>query len=310
MNQRNKSLKVEKPKPVALPLPQLKQEFVVNTASAALNNKFDLSLYDNALFLGYNLKRSIQRNIPMASKERLYITVFNRISDLIKEGEFPVGSRLPTERELAERFQVSRPTIREAIIALEAKEEVSVKPSSGVYVLGNNLINDDFSHEITAFELLEARVVLEGEAAALAARMIQPEEVDELRKALRKIELEDVKDTSSSGADRQFHNVIAQATHNRVVAKQIHYLWDLQENLSHINRAHNAVCFEEDRERRIADHAAIFNAIAEGDANKARDAMREHFTDILEAMHAASEQEAVEAAKLKVSKMRERFKIA
>ncbi|MBL4673719.1 MAG: FadR family transcriptional regulator, partial [Arenicella sp.] len=123
----------------------------------------------------------------MASKERLYITIFNEISTLINEGEFPVGSRLPTERELAARFGVSRPTIREAIIAPEAKEEVSVKAGSGVYVLGNHLVNDDFSREISAFELLEARVLLEGEAAGLAAGMITPEELKELEKALQKI---------------------------------------------------------------------------------------------------------------------------
>ena len=246
----------------------------------------------------------------MPNKERLYIKIFNKISKLIKEGEFPVGSRLPTERELAERFDVSRPTIREAIIALEAKEEVTVKPSSGVYVLGNNLINDDFSHEISAFELLEARVLLEGEAAALAARMIKPEEVKELEKALRKIELEDVKDMSPSGADRQFHTIIAQATHNRVISRQIHFLWDLQENLGHINRAHHAVCVEEDKRKRVADHAAIYQAIADGNSSEARNSMREHFTDLLEAMHEATEREAVEAAKRKISEMRERFTIS
>jgi DNA-binding FadR family transcriptional regulator len=245
----------------------------------------------------------------MANKERLYITVFNEISTLIKDGEFPVGSRLPTERELAERFGVSRPTIREAIIALEAKEEVSVKAGSGVYVLGNNLVNDDFSREISAFELLEARVLLEGEAAALAARMIDPEQLKELEKALHTIELEDVKDNSSSGADRQFHSIIAQATHNRVIAKQISFLWDIQENLNHINNAHKAVCDEEDKHTRIADHVAIYNTIASGDADAARTSMREHFSPLLEAMHAAIEQEAVEAAKLKISRMRERFTI-
>lgn len=245
----------------------------------------------------------------MSNKERLYITVFNEISALIKKGEYPVGSRLPTERELAERFSVSRPTIREAIIALEAKEEVSVKAGSGVYVLGNNLVNDDFSREISAFELLEARVLLEGEAAAIAAKMITPEDLKALEKALHKIEEEDIKDISSSGADRQFHTIIAQATHNKVIAKQIGFLWDIQENLKHIHKAHVAVCAEEDRATRVADHAAIYDAIAAGDASAARAAMREHFADLLEAMHEASEQEAVEAAKQKISKMRKRFSI-
>ena len=246
----------------------------------------------------------------MSNKERLYVTVFNEISSLIKKGDFPVGSRLPTERELAERFGVSRPTVREAIIALEAKEEVSVKAGSGVYVLGNNLVNDDFSREISAFELLEARVLLEGEAAALAARMINTAELQELKKALEKIKLEDVEDTSSSGADRQFHAIIAQATHNRVIAKQIGFLWDIQENLNHINKAHRSVCAEEDRAMRIADHIAIYDAIAAGDAGTARVAMRGHFTDLLKAMHDASELQAVEEAKLKVSQMRERFSIS
>ncbi len=244
----------------------------------------------------------------MANKERLYITVFNEISSLIKDGEYPVGSRLPTERELAERFKVSRPTIREAIIALEAKEEVSVKAGSGVYVLGNNLINDDFSREISAFELLEARVLLEGEAAALAAHMRTEEEVTALEEALKSIEKEDIEDNTSAGADRQFHTIIAQATHNRVILKQIQFLWDIQENLGHIKAAHQSVCIKE-RDSRITDHKAIFNAIASGDSNAARESMRKHFRDLLQAMHEETERQAVEAAQKKVSEMRERFSL-
>ncbi len=244
----------------------------------------------------------------MASKKRLYIKIFNEISSLIKNGEYPVGSRLPTERELAERFKVSRPTIREAIIALEAKEEVSVKAGSGVYVLGNNLISDDFSREISAFEVLEARVILEGEAAALAARMIDEDELKALAAAFEEIKAEAVEDFSSSGADRKFHTIIAQATHNRVIIKQIKYLWDIQENLDHIRDAHQSVCVKGQRTRN-ADHLAIYDAIANGDAATARAAMRGHFSDLLEAMHAASERQAVADAQLKVSQMRERFSL-
>ena len=246
--------------------------------------------------------------LKMATKERLYITVFNEISSLIKEGEFPVGSRLPTERELAERFKVSRPTIREAIIALEAKEEVSVKAGSGVYVLGNNLINDNFSREISAFELLEARVLIEGEAAALAAQMRTPEELAAIFSALKKIEIEDIEDKTSAGADRLFHSLIAEATHNRVIAKQINFLWDIQENLDHIKAAHESVCIKE-RDSRIIDHTAIYSAIEQGDSSKAREAMRGHFKDLLQAMHEATERQAVEDAQKKVSEMRERFSL-
>lgn len=244
----------------------------------------------------------------MPSKERLYIAVFNKISTLIRSGEFPVGSRLPSERELAERFNVSRPSIREAIIALEAKEQVAAKAGSGVYVLGNDLINDDFSREISAFELLEARVLMEGEAAALAAKMIEPEELEALAEALQKMESEDINDIASSDADKQFHAIIAQATHNFVLAKQIHFLWDLQENLDHIKEARQSVCIKKQKTR-IADHVAIYEALASNDANKARQAMRLHFSDLLEAMHMSSEKEGAEAVRLKVLQMRERFPI-
>lgn len=245
----------------------------------------------------------------MGGKTRLYISVFNEISSLINSGEFPVGSRLPTERELSARFNVSRPTIREAIIALEAKEQVSVKANSGVYVLGNNLVSDDFSREISAFELLEARVLMEGEAAALAARMITPEELKELKDALHVIQREGVDDYSSSGADRKFHTIIAQATHNRVIVKQIMYLWDIQENFDHISFAHQSVCTKDKSNNRIEDHTAIYDAIAGRNVNKARQAMRSHFSDLLEAMHEASEKEAVEETKRKVTQLRQRFTI-
>jgi DNA-binding FadR family transcriptional regulator len=245
----------------------------------------------------------------MSNRKRLYISIFNKLLALIESGEFPVGSKLPAERELAERFKVSRPTIREAIIALEAKEVVSTKASSGVHVLNRHHVTKGFSREVSAFELLEARVLLEGEAAALAAKMISQDELQELELALEKIKREGVEDSSASGADRQFHSIIARATHNQIVEKQISLLWDLQENLDHINKAHRSVCANEDRDTRIADHISIFDSIASGDASAARSAMRGHFSDLLKTMHDATELNTLEEAKLKVLEMRKRFSI-
>ena len=77
----------------------------------------------------------------MSEKPRLYTSVLEKMLDLIDSGEFPVGGRLPPERELAERFNVSRPTIREAIIALEVLGRVQVKTGSGIYVLEHHSAN-------------------------------------------------------------------------------------------------------------------------------------------------------------------------
>ena len=71
----------------------------------------------------------------MAAEKRLYRDVLKKLLKLIENGEYPAGGRLPPERVLAERFNVSRPTIREAIIALETLDLVEVKTGSGVYVL-------------------------------------------------------------------------------------------------------------------------------------------------------------------------------
>lgn len=241
----------------------------------------------------------------MSGHKRLYRKIFDEITYLIHSGEFTPGSRLPTERELAERFHVSRPTIREAIIALEATNKVSVKTGSGVYVLDAKSSNVMHTRDISPFEVLEARVVLEGESAALAAKMITDDEVTLLEQAYLKLETEDTSDPSSD-ADREFHSVIANATHNKVLANQIHTLWELQENIEHIKEAHQAVCATQDA-KRINEHKQILTAIINHDSSAARRAMHHHFSNILESMHSAIEEEALKAAKLKGSQMRERF---
>jgi len=245
----------------------------------------------------------------MSSHKRLYRKIFDEIAELISSGEFPAGGRLPTERELAERFQVSRPTIREAIIALEATNKVSVKTGSGVYVVDNPALAANFNSEVSPFEVLEARVLLESESAALAAKMITDPEIRSLEAAFKKLEQEEQNlDDPSSEADREFHTIIANATHNRVLASQIHSLWEMQENLEHIKLAHQAVCANEG-EKRIREHRAIFDAIVKRESQVARVAMRNHFSNVLETMHAAMEEQALEAARLKGSQMRERFSL-
>ncbi|RBP49132.1 FadR/GntR family transcriptional regulator [Arenicella xantha] len=245
----------------------------------------------------------------MAGQQRLYRRVFDQITTLIESGEFNPGSRLPTERELAERFGVSRPTVREAIIALEATNRVSVKTGSGVYVLEQLGRGAIFNSEVSPFEVLEARVLLEGESAALAAKMITDDQLALLNEAFGELAKEDA-DTSfsSADADRKFHTIIANATHNRVLAKQIHDLWEIQESLDHIKRAHQAVCATEGA-KRISEHKAILDAISRHDSRAARTAMRGHFSNMLETMHADMEQQAVEEARVKGSQMRERFSL-
>src|SRR5216110_1658100 len=106
----------------------------------------------------------------MTEPRRLYEQIAQTLSKDIADGKYEVGQRLPSERELAQNFKVSRPTVREAIIALELDGLVEVRLGSGVYVMSRQPPGGrEGAKDIGPFELLEARHAIEGEAAALAA---------------------------------------------------------------------------------------------------------------------------------------------
>ena len=102
---------------------------------------------------------------------RLYRQIAGQIAALIDSGEFPVGSRLPAERELATLLGVSRTSVREAIISLEIGGRVDVRVGTGIFVAGNaSRVPDAGDAGPGPFELLAARKLVEGEIAALAAK--------------------------------------------------------------------------------------------------------------------------------------------
>ncbi|MEP6391647.1 MAG: FadR/GntR family transcriptional regulator [Halioglobus sp.] len=240
------------------------------------------------------------------SRKRLYRQIVDQILLLIDSGECPVGSRLPAERELADRFGVSRPTIREAVIALEAMERVDVRTGSGVYVLEWKQVKGVESNA-SPFELLETRVLFEGEAAALASSMINDKQLHSLRLALEEMAQENQAEAVESGvADRKFHSIIAAATNNRVLSTMIENLWDAQEGLHHIKSARQEICMA-DQQVRLNEHQAIYDALANRDPQSARVAMRNHFARGINALHQTTEEEAVEEVRRKLSETRERF---
>ncbi|MET0535862.1 MAG: GntR family transcriptional regulator, partial [Steroidobacter sp.] len=127
-----------------------------------------------------------------AAGGRLYKRVADDLRAAILAGRYPVGRRLPAERELAEQFNVSRPTIREAVIALELQNIVEVRLGAGVYVLDPSVNQRANGVELTIgpFELMEARKIIEPETAALAATVIDEEQLDGLDKIIDRMEEE------------------------------------------------------------------------------------------------------------------------
>ncbi|WP_308909152.1 FadR/GntR family transcriptional regulator [Pseudokordiimonas caeni] len=242
---------------------------------------------------------------------RLYQQVAEKLIEMIESGEYDVGSRLPAERELAAMFSVSRPTIREAVIALELENFVEVRTGSGVYVKAGRRESGRLADkDIGPFELTEARILFEGEAAALAARMITDAELRQLESILGEMAAENESgEEMHEEADKKFHMTIAQATRNSAVVSVIEGLWDARESSPLTRRMYQRVR-NKGFKPSIEEHRDVFNAIATRDPAIARAAMREHLTRVIDSILEATEVEAIEAARSEVAKSRERYSVA
>lgn len=234
---------------------------------------------------------------------RMFWHIVEKIEAQIDEGRYPPGSRLPPERVLAENFDVSRPTIREAIIALEVRGRVEVKVSSGVYVLDNQPQQNEVQ-DISAFELTQARALVEGEAAALAAISINDEELDNLERTLTAME----KDDEPEKADKDFHFIIAKATRNNAMVLSIQHFWQLRQSQPQIIASYKNVCSSSSQDR-LDEHKRIFTALKKHDSHEARTAMHAHFNRLINALFDASETKALEEIKKKSSETRDRYSI-
>jgi len=219
--------------------------------------------------------------VPFQSIEprRLYRQIADQIRTLIRSGEFPAGTRLPPERDLAKQLGVSRPSVREALIALEVEGLVEVRIGSGIYVQpAGNGAHGEKHHEAEAgpFELLRARYVIEAECAALAAKAAKKAQLEAIADALIQMQREfEAGEHQPLASDRLFHMRIAEATGNGALVAVVKMLWEermgpLYKQLEHHYDSPalwNAA---------LAEHRAVLKAIAAKDAAGARAAMHRH----------------------------------
>ena len=214
--------------------------------------------------------------------KRLYLQVAEQLSTLIQSGELKAGDRLPSERDLAGRFSVSRPTIREAIITLEVMGLVDVRPGSGVYVgeTGSKklMLTEDLPGP---FEILEARKVLESEIASIAAARITNDQLARLKVLLRKLDEPSRSIKDSEKVDQQFHTVIAEATGNSALVSTVKWLWDLRSQ-SEISVMLHGHARETGSRPAVDEHRAILAALMQRDAPAAKKAMERHLRRVIE----------------------------
>ena len=239
------------------------------------------------------------------TEQRLYHTVAKEIRTLIEQGVYAPGSRLPGERALAEQFEVSRVTVREALISLQTLGIVQIRTGSGVYVSEGGALAPFFAPDASAFELTQARLLIESEAAALAAPDISDETLEELGTLIEKMETSDSEEEANL-ADRDFHLTIAAASENQVVIHIVEMFWKMRMEQDSIVAAYHAVC-SRDVAKRGEEHAEVLEALRARDANASRLAMRTHFRRLIESMLDVSEEKALEEVKQRAAETRQRY---
>jgi GntR family transcriptional regulator, hexuronate regulon transcriptional repressor len=243
---------------------------------------------------------------PSPDTRKLYRQVADSIMASIKTGNYKPGSRLPSERDLAAAYKVSRPTVREAMIALEIRGLVESRHGSGIYITEHppaQIGADDL--DIGAFELTEARRLFEGEAAALAATTITDDELAELETIIVDMVKENSRKQTGEMADRRFHVAIARATRNSAITTVVENLWDIRYKsplCRHMLERARSVGVQPG----IGEHRRILVALRKRDPKAARAAMRDHLGRVIDGLLVATESEAVDSARKKaVSKRHE-----
>lgn len=236
---------------------------------------------------------------------RLYERIASDVRAQLAAGRYAIGERLPSERDLALHYKVSRPTVREALIALELDGLVEVRTNSGVYVVA--FAPDGGAPgktDVGPFELLEARRLFEAEICALAAQLITPEQIAALRGLVDEMQSADI--LTAEAADRAFHLEIARATNNSAIESTVSMLWDARDDSAQY-KALSSKVRAAGVAPRVPEHLRIVDALAARSPERARAAMRDHLSRVIEALLEATEVVAIEQARAEVNARRRRL---
>jgi DNA-binding FadR family transcriptional regulator len=245
----------------------------------------------------------------MSEPRRLYEQISRKVATEIASGKYAVGQRLPSERELAQAFDVSRPTVREAIIALEVDGLVEVRLGSGVYVTNRvPPAGQAVAKDIGPFELLEARRAIEGEACAMAATRITKEQLAELSALVG-----EMRDDNSQGeiilseeADRRFHELIATATQNTALFAAIENLWETRQRSPQTHLVDDRARAQGSKPS-IDEHAAIVRALKKREPEAARAAMHKHVNNVIERLLKHTEVSEMQRVRATAAEKRKRY---
>ncbi|WP_434511937.1 FadR/GntR family transcriptional regulator [Desulfitobacterium sp. AusDCA] len=217
---------------------------------------------------------------------KIYEEIVEQIRDLVTSKNLKPGDRLPSERDLAARLHVSRASVREALSALEMLGLLEIRSGEGTYIRQIDIESVItplawllYMEKDSDLELLEVRKIFEAQAAALASERSNPEDLQEMGSALRRMYSDLQTGRLGEEADHQFHFAVARATHNSIFIRLMNAISD---TMHHTLKTSRIKLYEEKGmpEQLYNEHEGIFEAIQQRDIQHAKERMLAHLEGV------------------------------
>ncbi|HKS33736.1 MAG TPA: FCD domain-containing protein [Enterobacteriaceae bacterium] len=212
-------------------------------------------------------------------------------------GQYPVGSRLPPERNIAETYGVSRTIVREALLMLELQGTVDIRQGSGVYVVRvpqeheneeERLLNSD----VGPFEILQARQLLESNIAAFAARMATRADIDNLRRVLEQEQHAIASNDTSQDNSKMFHLLLAGASQNQMLLATVESIWHQMDSSPLWQQFNAHIASRPYRLKWLGERQTILAALRRRDVMGAWQAMWQHLENVKNSLLELSDEDA------------------
>lgn len=225
-------------------------------------------------------------NIEPIHKSRISEQIIDQIYSLILSGNLKPGDKMPSERELSDKFEVSRNSIREAIRILEILGFLVSKRGDGTYIaemsediFGGYISKHNINIEdVNAYEAIEARLIIEPKVVGLAAKRRNRQQLAILKKLVENIEGD--KQEEEDNAKLHFHRMLAQATQNSVLEATMNFLISYAKEAAKKSHKIDDYYYPNRKKIKTEEHSKIVEAIEKKDVDEAEKLMYKHLNNI------------------------------
>lgn len=230
-------------------------------------------------------------DIQKIKPRKIYELIAEQLKEQIVSGQLKPGEKLPSTKELSERYQVGRSTLREALSALKAMGLLEIRQGEGSYVRAIDAQDVELpgfdalllSRE-TVLELIEARKALEVSNAGLAAEKRTDDDLRKFQQVLKRMEEHLGDEEEGERSDVAFHLILAEATHNSIMARLIESISAQMQTAIRETRRLEMYANREVATRLWQEHLAVYRAIEAQDAAGAQAAMSSHLLHVEETL--------------------------